>query len=100
MTPSLVDVDEAIELEPQLPKPLLRGWFHLVCFFLAIPTAVLVIALADGARARVGAVVYAVGMVALFGVSGFYHRGRWSPQWYVRMRQLDHSTIFVMIAGS
>jgi hemolysin III len=81
-------------------KPLLRGWFHLVCFFLAIPTAVLVVALADSARARVGAVVYAFGLIALFGVSGFYHRLPWSPRWLTRMRRLDHSTIFVMIAGS
>ena len=81
-------------------KPLLRGWLHLVCFFLAIPAGVLVIALAEGMRARVGASVYAVGLVALFGVSGFYHRGRWSPAWRLRMRRLDHATIFVMTAGT
>jgi hemolysin III len=81
-------------------KPLLRGWLHLVCFFLAIPAAVLVIAGAEGARARWGAVVYAVGLVALFGVSGSYHRGRWSQAARRRMQQLDHATIFVMIAGS
>lgn len=81
-------------------RPLLRGWFHLICFFLAIPAGVLVIALATTPRARVGAAVYAVGLIALFGVSGLYHRGRWSPVWRNRMRRLDHSTIFVMIAGS
>ena len=81
-------------------KPLLRGWLHLVCFFLAIPTSVLVIAVAQSAEARIGAIVYAVGLVALFGVSGFYHRLRWSPRWLARMQRLDHTTIFVMIAGS
>lgn len=83
-----------------LSRPLLRGWLHLVCFFLAIPAGVLVIALAGTARARVGASIYAVGLVALFGVSGFYHRVRWSPAWRRRMRRLDHSTIFVMTAGT
>jgi hemolysin III len=83
-----------------LAKPLLRGWLHLVCFFLAIPAAVLVISGADGSRARWGAVVYGVGLVALFGVSGTYHRGRWSQAARRRMQQLDHATIFVMIAGS
>ena len=39
-------------------------------------------------------------MVALFGVSGSYHRGRWSQAARRRMQQLDHATIFVMIAGS
>ncbi len=83
-----------------MPRPLLRGWMHLCCFFLAVPAGVAVVALADTARARVGAAVYAFGLVALFGVSGAYHRGPWSPRWRVRMQRLDHTTIFVMIAGS
>jgi predicted membrane channel-forming protein YqfA (hemolysin III family) len=49
-------------------KPLLRGWLHLVCAFLAVPTAAWVIAVADGGRARVGATVYGIGLVALFTV--------------------------------
>jgi hemolysin III len=38
--------------------------------------------------------------VALFGVSGSYHRGPWSEAMRRRMQRLDHATIFVMIAGS
>ena len=83
-----------------LAKPLLRGWLHLVCFFLAIPAAVLVVLLATSGRGRVGAVVYAVGLIALFGVSGSYHRGRWTDAKRRLMQKLDHGTIFVMIAGS
>jgi hemolysin III len=83
-----------------LPKPLLRGWLHLVCFFLAIPAGVLVVALAASLRGRIGAGVYAVGLVALFGVSGMYHRGNWSERGRHLMQRLDHGTIFVMIAGS
>ena len=64
--------------EERVPvKPLLRGWMHLVCFFLAIPAGVVVVALAQSPRGRVGALVYAVGLVALFGVSGTYHRLDW-----------------------
>ena len=85
---------------PTAERPLLRGWLHLVCFFLAIPAGALVIAVASSASARVAAVVYAAGLIALFGVSGAYHRGRWSVAAHLRMRRLDHSTIFVMIAGS
>jgi hemolysin III len=81
-------------------RPLLRGWLHLVCFFLAIPAALVVISWADPGKARWGAVVYGVGLVALFGVSGAYHRGPWSQRMRRRMQQLDHATIFVMIAGS
>jgi hemolysin III len=82
------------------PKPLLRGWMHLVCFFLAIPAGVTVVALASSPHGRVGAGIYAVGLVALFGVSGAYHRFRWSDARRLWMQKLDHGTIFVMIAGS
>jgi hemolysin III len=88
------------DLAPVFERPLLRGWLHLVCFFLAIPAGVLVVAVASSESARVAAVIYAVGLVALFGVSGSYHRGDWSAAWRRRMSRLDHATIFVMIAGS
>jgi hemolysin III len=81
-------------------RPRLRGWLHMVCFFVAIPAGAWVIFEASSPRARVGAVIYAVGLVALFGVSGSYHRLRWGPTWRWRMKCLDHATIFVMIAGS
>lgn len=80
--------------------PLLRGWVHLVFFFLSLPAATLVVASAGTTRARVAAAVYAVGLCLLFGVSATYHRLRWSPPARRRMRRMDHATIFVMIAGS
>ncbi len=81
-------------------KPLLRGWLHTICFFLAIPAGALVVVSASTPRARAGAAVYAVGLAAVFGVSAAYHRGRWSDAARRRMKRLDHATIFVMIAGS
>jgi len=79
---------------------LLRGWLHLVCFVLSVPAGAVVIASAGSTRGRVAAVVYAVGMTAMFGVSATYHRRRWSPVARRRMRRTDHGTIFLMIAGS
>jgi hemolysin III len=81
-------------------KPLLRGWLHVACFFLAVPVVGAVVSSATSATARVAAVVYGAGIVALFGVSGSYHRGRWSPVWRSRMQCLDHTAIFVTIAGT
>jgi hemolysin III len=81
-------------------KPLLRGWLHLACFFLAVPLAIAIVSSATSMTARIAAVSYSLGVVALFGVSGLYHRGRWSPVWRARMQRLDHTTIFVMIAVS
>ena len=95
-----MSIDPARVAAAIFTKPLLRGWLHLVCFFLAIPAGILVVATADAGRARWAAVIYAVGLIALFGVSGSYHRGRWSDAARRRMQKLDHATIFVMIAGS
>jgi len=81
-------------------RPLLRGWLHLICFFLALPAAIVVVLLASTPRARIGAAVYAIGLVTLFGVSGIYHRGPWKEVWRRRLSNLDHTTIFTMIAGS
>jgi len=46
------------------------------------------------------AVVYAVSLTAVFGSSAAYHRGHWSERARRRMRRLDHSMIFVLIAAS
>lgn len=89
----------APEAREPLP-PLLRGWLHLVCFFLSLPAGAVVVAGASSGRARLGGLVYALGMTAMFGVSATYHRRSWSPAGRRRMRRIDHATIFLMIAGS
>ena len=80
--------------------PLLRGWLHLVCFFLSFPAGLVVVASAHSPRARGAAVVYALGVSTLFGVSAAYHRRVWSVVARPRMKRLDHATIFVMIAAN
>jgi hemolysin III len=81
-------------------QPLLRGWIHLCTVPLAVAAAVFLVAVAPNATARVGAAVYGVAVCALFTVSALYHRLRWYAPAHLRMRRLDHGTIFVMIAGS
>lgn len=89
-----------MQIEAPPVKPLLRGWLHLACFFLSIPAGVALIMRASAGRAQVAAVIYALGLTALFGASAAYHRPRWSPKWRLRFKRLDHGTIFVMIAGT
>jgi hemolysin III len=85
---------------PSMPKPLLRGRLHQVAFFVSLPAGMTLVALAGGAEARAGAAVFAVTLTGLFGVSAAYHRGRWSDRARQLMKYLDHSMIFVFIAGS
>lgn len=83
-----------------LPKPRLRGRIHQVAFFVSIPTGVVLVALAGGAAATAVAAVYAASLTAVFGASAAYHRGSWSERMLAWMKRLDHSLIFVLIAGS
>jgi hemolysin III len=88
-------------LTPDDPlPPRLRGWLHLVCFVVSVPAGAVALASGASGRARVAALVYALGMTAMFGVSALYHRRRWSVAARTRMRRIDHGTIFLMIAGS
>ena len=81
-------------------KPRLRGRLHQIAFFASIPQGVAVVVVAAGAMARVGATVYALSLSGMYGASALYHRLKWSPRALVRMKRLDHSMIFVLIAGS
>ena len=44
--------------------------------------------------------VYAFSLSALFGVSALYHEVTWPVAVRRRMRRVDHSTIFLLIAGT
>ena len=81
-------------------KPRFRGRLHEVAFFLAIPAGVALIAVAHSFTARMAAVVYASSLVGLYGASAAYHCRRWTPGARRRMKRLDHSMIFVLIAGT
>jgi hemolysin III len=81
-------------------KPRLRGVSHMYAFFVALVAAAALIATAPAGLATVGAVVYGLCLITMFGVSALYHRGNWSPPVARRMLQLDHTAIFLMIAGT
>jgi hemolysin III len=92
-----VEADGPPDLEP---KPSLRGRFHQVAFFVAVPAGVTLITLAHTATARTAAAVYAGSLAALYGVSSAYHRLRWPPKMRAWMKRADHSMIYVLIAGT
>jgi hemolysin III len=88
----------AVELEH---VPLLRGVFHLGAFVAAIAAGIVLVVLADGALEIVSSWVYAAALAAMFGASALYHRFPWrSTAKRLWARRLDHSTIFVFIAGT
>ena len=81
-------------------KPRWRGVMHQYSFFVSVVLgAVLVIVAPDG-EARLAAGIYAFSVSGLLGTSALYHRITWHPRARAWMRRLDHSMIFVLIAGT
>jgi hemolysin III len=84
----------------------MRGWLHAYAFFVAIAAGVVLVTLAATATGRGGiapwlsCAVYSLTVCGLFGTSALYHRRVWSPRGYQVMRRLDHSMIFIFIAGT
>src|SRR5437764_3009155 len=85
---------------PEPMKPRLRGVIHQYAFFVALVLGVLLVALAPDGRARVAATIYALSVIGLLGTSALYHRRDWTDRARMWMRRLDHSMIFVLIAGT
>jgi hemolysin III len=83
-----------------IPKPLLRGRLHQVALFLAIPAGFRLVLIARSGSVRAAMLVYALSLVGLFATSAAYHRLKWSPRSTRILRSLDHSMIFVLIAGT
>jgi hemolysin III len=92
-------------LEPshpaRIPKPRLRGVSHQWAFFVSLVLGVALVLSAPTGRATVAAAIYAASVAGLFGASALYHRISWvsaaGRRW---MRRLDHSMIFLLIAGT
>jgi hemolysin III len=80
-------------------KPLLRGVSHQISFFFAIAATVALVVHARPGAATAAALVFGLSLVNLFGTSALYHRVDWSPRARKRVRRLDHSAIFLLIAG-
>ncbi len=87
-----------------LVKPRMRGWLHFWSFAVSIASCATLIAVAAalvGGGAALAVSVYSTTVLALFGVSALYHRRTWhTVRARMIMKRLDHSMIFLFIAGT
>jgi len=82
-------------------KPRLRGVSHEWAFFISLAAGAALVLTAPSGRAAAVAAIYAGSLSALLGVSALYHRINWRrPEIRRWMRRLDHSMIFLLIAGT
>jgi hemolysin III len=82
----------------------MRGVIHFWSFWVSLVLCAVLIAVSASkvsATAGIATSVYGVTVLGLFGVSALYHR-RWWVSLRVRawMKRLDHSMIFLFIAGT
>ena len=98
-----VTLAEAVT-SPLPDKPRLRGWLHVWAFGVSVVAGIVLVAVAgatEGTEAALAVAIYALTVSLLFGTSALYHRVPWStPARRTLIARLDHSMIFVFIAGS
>ncbi len=83
-----------------MPKPHLRGWLHAGMTPLVIIAGLVLVLVAAPGPPRIAAAIFVASAALLFGTSALYHRGHWGPRAHAVLKRLDHSNIFVIIAGS
>lgn len=82
-------------------KPRFRGVSHEWAFFLSIGLGIALLTLADSTLKLVAVAIYSLSLCGLFGTSALYHRINWrTSKARMLMRRLDHSMIFLLIAGT
>ncbi len=99
-TPDAADDRGPLETVVAAVKPRLRGWLHAGMFPLALVAGIVLTALAPTGSARIASAVFGITAALLFGTSAIYHRGNWSPRVAGVLKRLDHSNIFLIIAGT
>lgn len=81
-------------------RPRWRGRLHQVAFVVSVPAGLTLVSAGQSLGARVGTAIYATSLSLMYGASAAFHRIDWGPRALRRMRRLDHSMIFVLIAGT
>lgn len=69
-------------------------------FPVAVVAGIVLVATAPTYEARIASSLFAVTTALLFGTSALLHRGSWSPRIEGLFRRMDHSNIYLIIAGT
>jgi len=90
------DIRRKISLDP----PRYRGVLHTWCIPVAALAGLVAVLIAPGGWPKVLVGIYGLSLVAMLSFSALFHRVRWTDDSWWRMRQLDHTGIYLVIAGS
>lgn len=85
---------------PDAPRPILRGALHFATALLLPAGLVLLLLIADSPRRYTGAAIFGASITLLYASSASYHLVPWPPRLRRIMKRVDHSMVFVLIAGT
>lgn len=78
-----------------------RGFLHGGAALAAIVGLIVLLVMNRGSAGVTFALaLYAASLVVMFTISSLYHSIPWSDRWKGIMRRLDHSAIFLLVAGT
>lgn len=81
-------------------RPSLRGLSHRVAAVVAVPAAGWLVVTAPTARSRLAVGVFGACIAAMFSISALVHARRWGAHVTEILFRLDHTAIYLAIAGT
>lgn len=79
----------------------IRGFLHGGAAVAAVAATVYLIVRSVGdAGAVVGSLVYGLALLTMYTVSSLYHSIPWGERWKKRLQRVDHSMIYLVVAGT
>ena len=67
---------------------------------ISVVLGLIIVLSAPDTRSRIATIIFVLSVVTMFTVSASFHRRQWSDLGWWRMRQLDMTAIYLLIAGS
>ncbi|MCA1736545.1 MAG: hemolysin III family protein [Actinobacteria bacterium] len=77
-----------------------RGFLHGAGALLAVIGLIALLVRSEEASMRMAGAVYGLALVSMFTTSALYHAVPWGSDWKSRLQMLDHTFIYVLVAGT
>lgn len=79
----------------------IRGFLHgFAALAAAVGVAFLLYRAWGRGLAVTGALIFGVALLVMYTISSLYHSVPWGEEWKTRLQRLDHSMIFLVVAGT
>lgn len=79
----------------------IRGFLHGFAALAALVGTIYLVARTWGnVAALVGSLIFGVALLVMYTVSSLYHSVPWSETWKRRLQRVDHSMIYLVVAGT